>query len=260
MPLLTVENLTVIQHAARRRWFHYGLEERKHLDEISFAVEKGRCLGLVGEQASGKLPLTMALLRLIPIAEGEIIFDEIEIASLSLRKFRAMRKRIQAVFSDSFGQLTPGFSLDQAFREVLRVWHRGLSKDEIHTRIEEVMVATGLAEAARYLYPVELDKVERQLAALARVLLINPEFLICHDFTHGMDAVEQAEVLNRISELRDERKFTMMIVTDDLAVAHHMSDDIAILHRGKILESGKTEQVVSRPEHDYTRRMVTCSQ
>ncbi len=260
MPLLTVENLTVIHQSARRRWFHYGMEERKHLDEISFRVEKGRCLGLVGEQASGKLPLTMAMLRLIPITEGDIIFDEIEIGTMPLRKFRRLRSRIQAVFSDDFGQLTPGFTLDHAFREVLRVWHRNLSKDEVHTRIEEVMVATGLAEAVRYLYPVELDVVERQLAALARVLLVNPDFLICHDLTRGMDAVEQSEVLNRVSDIREERNLTLMLVTDDLAVAHHMSEDIAILHRGKILESGETEQVVSRPEHDYTRRMVTCSQ
>ncbi len=260
MPLLTVENLTVIHQKTRRRWFHYGMEERKHLDEISFEVKRGRCLGLVGEQASGKLPLTMALLRLIPISEGEIIYDGTEITALSLQKFRPMRRRMQAVFSDGFGQLTPGFSLDHAFREVLKVWHRKLSHDEIHTRIEEVMVATGLAESVRYMYPVELDMVERQLGSLARALLVEPEFLICHDFTRGMDAVEQAEVLNRVSDIREARKLTLMMVTDDLAVAHHMSEDIAVLHRGKILEAGETVQVVSKPEHDYTRRMVTCSQ
>lgn len=260
MSLLSVENLTVIHQSARRRWFHYGMGERKHLDKISFEAKRGRCLAMVGEQASGKLPLTMALLRLIPITEGTIVFDETEISSMPLRKFRLFRNRIQAVFSDGFGQLSPGFSLDHAFREVLRVWHRGCSKDEIHTRIEDVMVATGLAEATRYLYPVELDVVERQLAALARALLLNPEFLIFHDFTHGMDAAEQAEVLNRVSDVREAHDLTLMIVTDDLAVAHHMSDDIAVLHRGKILESGETDRVVSRPEHDYTRRMVTCSQ
>lgn len=260
MPLLTVENLTVIHQKTRRRWFHYGMEERKHLDEISFDVKKGRCLGLVGEQSSGKLPLTMALLRLIPIKEGEVVFDGTEITSLSMRKFRPLRRRIQVVFSDSFGQLTPGFTLDHSFREVLKVWHRKLSHDEIHTRIEAVMVATGLAETVRYLYPVELDIVERQLASLARALLVEPEFLICHDFTRGMDAVGQAEVLNRVSDIRQARNLTLMIVTDDLAVAHHMSEDIAVLHRGRILEFGETDQVVKNPEHDYTRRMVTCSQ
>jgi len=260
MPLLTVENLTVIHRPKCRSWFHYGLSEQKHLDGVSFELEKGRCLGLVGEESSGKFPLTLALLKLIPISGGQVVFDGVGIHSMSHRKFRPLRQRIQAVFPDGFGQLTDGFTLDHAFREVLRLYCRGLSKDEIHARIENVMVATGLAEAVRYLYPVELDMVERQVAALARVLLINPDFLICHDITHGMDAVEQAEVLNRLSDLREARGLTVMMVTDHLATAYQMSDEIAILHRGKILELGEAKRVVNRPEHDYTRRMVACFQ
>ncbi len=257
--LLSVENVSMFRGNSKRRWFRYDVPDVKLLDDVSFKVERHRSLAVVGEQSSGKFPLTMGILKLAKVASGRIVFDSIDITALPVRKFRPVRKWIQVVFPDRFGQFREGCNIDNALREAVQTWWPRAGKEEIHTRIERVMVSVGLREAVRYLFPVEMDPVERQLAALARSLIAEPEMLICHDITHGMDAVEQAEVLNKISDLQEAKRLTTLIVTDDLTVAHHMSDDIAILHRGKILETGVTKSVIRRPEHDYTKRLVSCA-
>ena len=120
------------------------------------------------------------------------------------------------------------------------------------------MVSCGLPEAVRDLYPVELDAVERQQVALARALLTGPELIICHGLTAGLDAVQQAELINLMRLVREDFKLTLLVVTDDLAVAQHLGDDIGLIHQGRLIEAGSVEAVVNRPEHDYTRRLVSC--
>lgn len=259
MELLEVEHLTLTRQRVRRRWLQHGIESESLIDDLSLTIDRGRSLGLVGEEASGKLPLTLALLKLHPVASGRITFGGVDLTALSERRVRPIRWRFQAVFPDRFGQLTSNLTISQSFREVLRVWHRRATMDEWHHRIESVMIACGLPEAVRNLYPVELDAVERQQAALARALLTGPEFLICHGLTDGLDSVQQAELMNLIRRIREDFRLTLLVVTDDLAVAHHLGDDIGILHQGRLLELGNAETVVNRPEHDYTRRLVSCS-
>ncbi len=259
MSFLSVENLTLLRQKRRRRWFQYELEEEVLIEDISFSIERRRSLGLVGEEKSGKFALTLALLKLHEVAKGTITFADVETTSLGDRHFRRLRKQLQAVFADDFGQLTSTLTVDEIFGEVLQLWFRQEGKEQWQHRVESVMVACGLPEALRALYPAELDAVERQQVALARALLSEPGLLICHRFTHGLDSVEQAELLNLIMRVREDFKLTLMVATDDLAVAHQLSDDIGILHRGKLLELGKSDDVVNRPEHEYTRRLVSCS-
>lgn len=229
------------------------------VDDLSFLLDRGRTLGLVGGDSSRTLPLTLALLKLYAVHSGVIRFGGIDLTSLSDSRVRPIRKRFQPVFPDSFGQLAPDQTINQSFREVLRVWHPRDGKSDWHHRVEEVMIACGLPEAVRDLYPLELDAVERQQAALARSLLPGPELLICHGFTDGLDAVQRAELINLISRIREEFSLSLLVITDDLAEAHHLSDDIGVIYQGRLLEYGKAEAVVNRPEHEYTRRLVSCS-
>ena len=259
MELLEISRLTLKRPRLRKRFFQHGVDNEVIIDDLGLMLEKGRSLGLVGGEKSGALALTLAILKLEGVASGKIIFGGIDLTSLSERRFRPLRRRIQAVFPDHFGQLTPDLTVSQAFREVLTVWHRRETRDESHARIESVMIACGLPEAVRDLYPVELDAVERQQVALARALLTGPELLICQGLTDGLDAVQQSELINLLRRLREDFKLTLLVLTDDLAVAHHLGDDIGVLYQGKLLESGTAEAVVSRPGHDYTRRLVSCS-
>lgn len=258
MPYLTVENLTLLQQRRRRHWFRYDITEKPLVEDVSFEVEKGKSLSLVGEENSGKRAIIMAILKMRDVASGTITFAEVETTALGDRHFRRLRKRLQAVFPDQSGQLSSGMTVDQMFLEVLRLWYPKESREEWHRRTEAVMVLCGLPEVIRPLYPRELDAVERQQVALARAMLMRPDFLICNGFTHGLDTVQEAELLNLIRHVREEMKLTLLISTDDLAVAHQLGDNIGVLHRGRLLEIGPAESVVNRPEHDYTKRLVSC--
>jgi ABC-type microcin C transport system duplicated ATPase subunit YejF len=259
MEMLEVVDLSLTRRRVRAGWIRHDVESETIFEGLSFSLARGASLALVGEDKPGLLELTLALLRLRPIASGSILLAGVDVAGFTDRQFRPLRRRVQTVFPDRLGQLNPGFTLNQSFREVLNVWHPRKEKEEWSHRIESVMIACGLPEALRGLYPVELDAVERQQAALARALLPGPELLICHGLTEGLDAVQQAELLNRVRELREDFGLSLLVTTDDLAVAHHLGETIAILHRGRIVETGLAEAVLNRPEHDYTRRLVGSS-
>lgn len=259
MELLALEDLTLKRPRLRRRWFQHGVENEVLIEDLTLTLESGDGLALVGGERSGLLSLSMALLKLEEIASGRIVFGGMDLAHIPDRSFRYVRRRLQAVFPDSFGALTPTMTVGEAFREGLAVWHRRESREQWHHRIESVMIAVGLPETVRDLYPVELDAVERQQAALARALLTEPELLVCHGFTEGLDAVQQAELHLLLRRIREDFRLTLLVMTDDLAVARHLSDAIGVLHRGRLVETGRTDEVLHRPQHDYTRRLVSCS-
>lgn len=205
---------------------------------------------------SGKLPLTFALVRLVTPNEGRITFDGVDITKLSERKFRTTRSDIQAIFPHEFGQLSNQLTLSKAFTDLLQAHHRKIEQKEIARRIEEAMERAGLPLFYRDEMPADLDSGERQRVALARALLLRPKLLICLDMTAGLDITVQADILNRLKDLQEIHGLTLLLLTHSLAVADHMSDYIHILNRGRILESAVPEEIVSSPEHDYTRKLV----
>ncbi len=223
--------------------------------ELSFEVGSGRCLALVGEFGSGRERLTRGLVRLEEFSSGSVRIDDTEVLRLSRGRFRRMPRGIQAVFSDSFGQLTRSLTLDRMFREVLAVQGRP-GREETHQRIEQAMIRAGLSAAVRYMKPDHLDAMERQRAALARALLRNPAVLILHEFTLGLDAVSQAELLNQLRDLIASSDFALLVVTGHLSVACHLGDRLGVLHQGRLVEIGDTPEVIGNPTHDYTHRLL----
>lgn len=259
MPLLSVEQLVLSPESRSDDPLQESLFDSVTVEGISFSIEQKKSLALVGEENSGKNAVASALLFLRPVSGGSILVSEVEATQLNSRQIRRLRKKVQGVFSDFFGQLTENFTVDEMFYEVLKFWYPRESTEDWHYRIESVMVACGLPEAVRHLYPAELDAVERQEVALARALLMEPELLILVDFTERMDAVQQAELLDKVSSVREEFGLTLLVFTDNLAVAHQLSDDIGVLHRGRLLELSPARELVDHPEHDYTKRLVSYS-
>ena len=259
MPLLIVENLALKPDPRSEDPLREAFPGQVQVEDISFSIEPKKSLALVGEEGSGKGAIASALLFLRPISEGSVTIAEVEVTKLSDHQIRRLRKQVQGVFSDGFGQLTENFTVDEMFSEVLRFWYPKASVEEWHHRIEMVMVSCGLPEAVRHLYPSELDAVERQEVALARALLLEPDLLILHEFTSRMDAVQQAELLDRVRSVREEFGLTLLVFTDDLAVAHQLSDAIGVLHRGRLLELSLARELIDQPEHDYTKRLVSYS-
>lgn len=255
-----MSRVSVVNVTSTTRPVQHGMsypdDGRTLLDQVGFEIPSGKCLGLVGEVDSGKMALTMGLVRIDEFDEGEVWINKLNIREMSLREFGQIRQCIQAVFPDSFGQLTPEFTLDQSYREILAIdgiWAPG----RVGEQIDEAMTRTGLPSKTRKLMPTQLDIEERQLAALTRALLRRPELLILHDVVKGMDAVAGAKILNRIKDITESLELTSLYITDNLAVASHMGDELAVLHRGAILEIGPSQSVIKKPQHDYTKRLVS---
>lgn len=257
--LLEVDQLVILPDVPRRAGTLGIGEEGLLIDEVSFSLAERSSLGLVGDERSGKLSIVLAILGLIPITAGRIVWRGRDCAGMPERLRRPLRQRIQTVFAESSGQLPPDRTIRRSFEEVLGLWFGRENRAEWETRIEAVMVACGLSEALRDLRPRELDAVERQQAALARALLVEPDLIICQDWVKGLDGVSQAELLNLLNRIREDRAPALLFCCDDLAAAHQVSDTLGILHRGRLLEFGSAESLVTRPEHDYTRRLISCA-
>ncbi len=258
MPFLEVRNLSVYRRQPCG-WFDPPRPSLRLLEDVSFEVMENTCMGLVGERGSGKMALTEALLRLIPARSGEVIYAGRNLLRARGAELRALRKQIQPLFPDSFGPLNPRLTLAQAVREPVEIHFSALNPYEMHRRAEQAMIRARLPKEAWTLYPHETDAGPRQRAVLARALALEPRLLICHDFVHGLDIGQQSELLNLLKTLREDLNMTYLFVTHDLAIADHMSDHIVILHRGKVLESASPEDIVRRPSHDYTRRLVSST-
>lgn len=259
MELLEVKGLTLVRERMRMGWFRRVSERETLLEDLSLRLEREAGHSLVGDDRRALLAFCLALVKRHPIAAGSIGFAGVSVSEMDEARFRPLRRRIQAVFPDAYGQLAPKLTIEEAFREVLNVWHRKAARDERHHLVESVMIACGLPEAVRGLYPAELDAVERQQAALARALLPGPDLLVCHGLVEGLDAVQRAELVNRVRHLREEFGLALLVVGDDLAAAHLLGETLTVLHRGRIVETGSAAAVVARPRHEHTRRLVACT-
>jgi len=237
-----------------------GLRDaRPDLEGLSFTVERGEILALVGEERGGKDALLAALLGLSPPAKGSVSLGEVELTGLRGNSLRRLRRRFQAVFADDFGQLVPEFTVEEHFGEVLGLWHRNETTELRRSRVEEVMILCGLPEAVRDLFPAELDAAERQQVALACALLSGPDWLLCHEVTRGLDAFQAAELINLVKRIRDLRNPAVLVTTDDLAVACQVGDTVGVLHQGRLVEIGSAERLATQARHPCTRRLASLA-
>jgi len=258
VPLLSVQNLNITK-ARPDRWLRYRTAPEKLIDQVSFDIEENQCLGLVGEKLSGKMPLTMALLRLHPISSGSIDYRGQNILEMNSSHLRKCRREIQVVFPDDFTALNPLHTVTQLLSEPLNNHFPHLTSSEKAHRMDYAMQLVGLPEEYYQACPDELDPGQRILVALARALITEPRLLICHDITAGLDTPVQATILNLLLDLQSTMNLTLLFVTHNLAIADHMSDHILILHRGSIVETGKPEEIVNHPKHSYTRKLVAST-
>lgn len=266
MPLLSVHNLSITQ-ARPDRWLRYQAAPEKLLDQISFELEEKQCLAIVGEQHSGKMPLSLALLRLHPVSSGQIYYRGQDILAMNRQQLRQTRQQIQAIFPDHFTALNPRHNVAKILQEPLSVHFPHLSTAEKKHRLDYAMQLVDLSSPESYdpplelleLWPDELSTDQRIRLALARALIIEPRLLICHDLTAGLDSPLQAKTLNLLLDLRDTLNLSLLFITHDLAIADHMSDHTLILHRGTIVESGKPEEIISHPKHSYTQQLVAST-
>jgi microcin C transport system ATP-binding protein len=230
----------------------------KAVDGVSLAVRRGMTLGVVGESGSGKTTLGLALLRLVE-AEGGIAFDGHDIAALSQKRLRPLRKEMQIVFQDPYSSLSPRMSIAQIISEGLRVHRLAAGEDEERRLIEAALTEVGLEPDAAERYPHEFSGGQRQRIAIARALVLKPRFLVLDEPTSALDMSVQAQIVDLLRELQARHRLAYLFISHDLKVVRALAHEILVIKDGAVVERGATEQVMTAPQHPYTKALMAAA-
>lgn len=228
------------------------------VDDVSFTIERGKTLGLVGESGCGKSTTGRAILRLLEPTAGEVIFDGIDVLDLSKEKMRKMRKNMQIIFQDPFSSLDPRKTISETIGEPLKLNKIIIDKTQRMKKVLEIMETVGLAERLINTYPHELDGGRRQRIGIARALALDPKFIVCDEPVSALDVSIQAQILNLMKELQERMGLTYVFITHDLSVVNHFSDDIAVMYLGKLIEKAPSEVLFANPIHPYTQALLSA--
>ncbi|MGH7674330.1 MAG: ABC transporter ATP-binding protein [Gemmatimonadales bacterium] len=257
-PLLEVEEL-VKHFPGSRRLLGLGAPLRvvRAVNGVSFTIERGRTLALVGESGCGKTTVARTVLRLAEPTAGRVRFDGADTFGLDARRLRALRRRMQMVFQDPYGSLNPRMSVRDTVREPLEI-HDIVPRGERDRRVATLLEEVGIAEALAGCYPHELSGGQRQRVGIARALSVEPELLVCDEPVSALDVSVQAQVLNLLADLRDRRGLTYLFIAHDLAVVRHIADEVAVMYLGRIVEQTRAAALYAGPRHPYTAALLSA--
>lgn len=228
------------------------------VDDVSFDIGRGETLGLVGESGCGKSTLGRTLIRLLDATAGQVLFDGVDLLKLGSREMNEMRKKVQIVFQDPYSCLNPRLSVSKLIAEPLIVNNVYSSSAEVHRRVEELMDIVGLARRLTNSYPHELDGGRRQRIGIARSLALSPEFIVLDEPVSALDVCIQAQVLNLLSDLKKEFGYTYVFISHNLSVVKHVSDRIAVMYLGQIVELSDFRSIFKNAMHPYTMALLSA--
>ncbi|HOY12339.1 MAG TPA: ABC transporter ATP-binding protein [Saprospiraceae bacterium] len=253
--LLDVQNLSKYYPAQKSFWGK-ALSYTKAVDEVSFTMKKGETLGLVGESGCGKSTLGRAILRLITPTAGKVIFEEKDVFAFSNSEMRKMRKHMQIIFQDPYSSLNPRMKIGEAIKEPMII-HNMYESNEVRTeKVMALLDVVGLSRDHYNRYPHQFSGGQRQRINIARTLSLNPKFIVCDESVSALDVSVQAQVLNLLMDLKAQFDLTYLFISHDISVVKHISDNIMVMEKGKIVEKGNSEEVYHHPQNQYTRRLI----
>ena len=227
------------------------------VDDVTFTIEKGHTLGVVGESGCGKSTLGRTIIHLHESTEGQILLDGEDVTNLKGKNLRQAREKMQIIFQDPYSSIDPRKTIDYTIREPLIVSKR-FSKSEIEQKTQELMDLVGIDERLRKAYPYELDGGRRQRVGIARALALEPKFIVCDEPVSALDVSIQAQVLNLLKRLQKEKGLTYMFVTHDMSVVRHISDDICVMYLGQVVEKCSSKELFRNPLHPYTKALLSA--
>ena len=228
------------------------------VDDVSFTIEKGKTLGVVGESGCGKSTTGRSILRLIEPTSGEVYFNGKNITTLSPEELRKERQKMQIIFQDPYASLDPRYTVAKTIEEPLIIHGLIKDKEERRKKVLELMDTVGLAHRLYNAYPHELDGGRRQRIGIATALAMDPSFIVCDEPVAALDVSIQAQILNLMKQLQRERGLTYMFITHDLSVVRHFSDDIAVMYLGRMVEKAPAAELFANPLHPYTKALLSA--
>jgi len=255
-PLLVVDRLCKY-FPVRRGVFARVKQWVKAVDDVSFTINKGETLGLVGESGCGKTTVGRTLLRLIPATSGSVTFDGFSLLTLDRRELRALRRRMPIIFQDPYGSVNPRMTVGSTVGEPLRI--HGLKKGrQLRERVVELLRQVGLPADAIHRYPHEFSGGQRQRVGIARALALNPSFLVCDEPTSALDVSVRAQVINLLQDLQRQMGLSYLMISHDLGAVRHISKQVAVMYLGRIVEQAPTAALYDAPRHPYTHVLLSA--
>ena len=249
---------TILEVKNLKKYFKTARGTLHAVDDVSFTIERGKTLGIVGESGCGKSTTGRAILRLLEPTSGKVVFDGKDITSLSAAEMRKMRSDMQIIFQDPFSSLDPRKTVSQTIAEPIIENKILKDKKAIEARVKELMETVGLAQRLVNTYPHELDGGRRQRIGIARALAMNPKFIVCDEPVSALDVSIQAQVVNLMKDIQQETGTAYLFIAHDLSMVKYISDRIGVLHLGHLLETGTTEEIFENPVHPYTRSLLSA--
>jgi oligopeptide transport system ATP-binding protein len=228
----------------------------KAVDGIDLSIEEGEILGLVGESGCGKSTLSRTIMQLIPATDGSVILKGENLSTLARSEVRKRRLDFQMIFQDPYASLNPRMTINSTLAEAITQRHKKLKGDELDHKIGELMERVGLDPRFKQKYPHEFSGGQRQRIAIARALAPEPKLIIADEPVSALDVSIQSQILNLLLKLRHDLNLTMIFISHDLSVVRYISDNIAVMHQGKIVEYGDAEYVFNKAQHPYTQKLI----
>ena len=227
------------------------------VDNVNFRIYEGKTLGVVGESGCGKSTLGRVILHLLDSTDGQILFEGEDVTHVDKAKLRALREKMQIIFQDPYSSLNPRMSVSEIIMEPLQL-KGGMSHAEMYEKTKKLMDTVGLAARLENAYPHELDGGRRQRIGIARALALNPRFIVCDEPVSALDVSIQAQVLNLMLDLQEERNLKYLFITHDLSVVKYFSDDIMVMYLGQVVEKAPSNELFARPYHPYTKALLSA--
>ena len=248
---------TILEVQNLKKYFKTPRGMLHAVDDVSFKIQKGHTVGIVGESGCGKSTFGRTIIHLLESTDGRILFKGEDITRVSAAKLRELRGQMQIIFQDPFSSLNPRMTAYDTISEPLMLSGK-FSRAEIDRRTDELMETVGLAPRLRYSYPHELDGGRRQRIGIARALALEPEFIVCDEPVSALDVSIQAQILNLMQDLQETRGLTYVFITHDLSVVRHISDEICVMYLGQLVEKCPSKELFIHPMHPYTKALLSA--
>ena len=249
MALLEVQNL--------KKYFRNPRGMLHAVDDVSFKLERGKTVGVVGESGCGKTTLGRTIIHLLDRTEGKILFNGKDASDPSKKELKALREEMQIIFQDPYSSLNPRKTVSETIGEPMKVQGK-MSRADIRDEVMNLMETVGLAERFENSYPHELDGGRRQRIGVARALALKPSFIVCDEPVSALDVSIQAQIINLMLDLQEERGIAYMFVTHDLSVVKYISDDIIVMYLGNMVEMAPSDELFENPLHPYTKALLSA--